>query len=103
MLEIIAARERNETTHPMPLFVLRLEENLLKALGPLHCNGNTIYVFPEMKLCGLILNSYIHVSVSDLYISRMGLPILLQQNRQTAHRHMNVEVWRQNIIILLWK
>jgi hypothetical protein len=29
---------------------------------------NPIYVFPEMKLCGLIPNSYIHVSGSDLYI-----------------------------------
>jgi hypothetical protein len=26
---------------------------------------------------------YIHVSVSDLYIPRIGLPILLQPNRQT--------------------
>ncbi len=31
---------------------------------------NPIYVFPEMKLCGLVLNSYIHVSVSDLNISQ---------------------------------
>jgi hypothetical protein len=38
---------------------------------------------PEMKLHGLLPNSYIHVSVSDLYISRIGLPIWLQQNRQT--------------------
>jgi hypothetical protein len=27
--------------------------------------------------------SYIHVSVSNLYIPRIGLPIWLQQNRQT--------------------
>jgi hypothetical protein len=47
-----------------------------------HCTENPIYVFSEMKLCGLILNSYIHVSVSDLYIPRIGLPIWLQQNRQ---------------------
>jgi hypothetical protein len=26
-------------------------------------------------------NSYIHVSVSDLYIPLIGLPILLQENR----------------------
>jgi hypothetical protein len=44
-------------------------------------------------------NSYIHVSVSDLYISLIGLPILLKDNRwtergnkQIAHRHMNVEI-----------
>jgi hypothetical protein len=36
-----------------------------------------------MKLRGLILNSYIHVSVSDLYIPRISLPIWLEQNRQT--------------------
>ncbi len=47
-----------------------------------HCE-NTIYVFPEMKLLGLVPNSYIHVSVSDFYIPRIGLPIWLQQNRQT--------------------
>ncbi len=34
----------------------------------LHCTENPIYVFPEMKLCGHVPNSYIHVSVSDLYI-----------------------------------
>jgi hypothetical protein len=37
----------------------------------LHCTD----VFPEMELRGLILNSYIHVSVSYLYIPRIGLPI----------------------------
>ena len=42
-----------------------------------HCNKNPIYVFPEMKLRGLAPSSYIHVSVSDLYIPRIGLPILL--------------------------
>ncbi len=42
-----------------------------------------IFVFPEMKLLDLIPNSYIHVSVSDLYIPRIGLPIWLQQIRQT--------------------
>jgi hypothetical protein len=33
----------------------------------------------EIKLCGLVHNSYIHVSMSDVYISRIGLPILLQR------------------------
>ncbi len=49
----------------------------------LHCTENPIYVFPEMKLRGLVPNYYIHVSVSYLYIPRIGLPIWLQQNRQT--------------------
>jgi hypothetical protein len=78
----------------------------------MHCTANPIYGFPEMKLAGLVPNSYIHVSVGDLYISRVGLHncYCLQQNRQTnpgnikiAHRYMNVEIGRQNIIILFWK
>jgi hypothetical protein len=49
----------------------------------INCAENTMYVFPEMKLRGLVPNSYIHVSVSDLYIPRIGVPIWLQQYRQT--------------------
>jgi hypothetical protein len=45
---------------------------------------NPIYVFPEMKLRGLVPISCILVSVSDLYNPRIGLPIFLQQNRQTT-------------------
>ncbi len=41
-----------------------------------HCNENPIYVIPKIKLHGLVLNSYIQVSGSDLYISMIGLPIL---------------------------
>ncbi len=44
-----------------------------------------IYVLPEMKLLFpkqnynfLSPSSYTHISVRDLYISRIGLPILLQ-------------------------
>jgi hypothetical protein len=40
-----------------------------------HCTKNPIYVFPEIKLCGLIPNAYIHVFVSDLYINRIVMPI----------------------------
>ncbi len=40
------------------------------------CTETPIYVFPEMKLCSLpIRNSYIHISESGLYISRLSLPI----------------------------
>jgi len=46
-----------------------------------------IYVFPEMKLllpkqnyCVLSPSSYTHIFVRDLYIYRIGLPILLQGN-----------------------
>jgi hypothetical protein len=58
-----------------------------KDLWHRHCTENLIYVFPEMKLCGLVPGSYIHVSVSDFYIPR----------------YMNVEIGRQNILILFWK
>jgi hypothetical protein len=47
-----------------------------------HCNKNPIYVFSEKELRGLSPNFRIHVSVSDLYISRIGPHIFLQQNRQ---------------------
>ncbi len=65
---------------------------------------------PFLKLRGLSLNIHIHVSVSDLYIPRIGPHIWLQQNRQTdpgnikvSHRYMSVGVRRQNAIILFWK
>ncbi len=51
----------------------------------------------------------LHVSVSNLYIPNIGLPIWLQQNRQTilgiykARRCMNVEIGRHNIIVLFSK
>jgi hypothetical protein len=71
---------------------------------------NLIYVFPEMKLCGLVPNFYIHASVKDLYIPRICLLMWLQQKRQTdpvnikiAHRDINAEIRRQNIIVLFWK
>jgi hypothetical protein len=38
-------------------------------------------IFPGKELRGYSPNSYIHVSVSDLYIPLIGLPILLQENR----------------------
>ncbi len=52
-------------------------------MGTLHCKENWIYVYAEKELRGLSPNSYIHVSVSDLYIPRIGPHIWLQQNRQT--------------------
>jgi hypothetical protein len=39
-----------------------------------------------MKLRSLVHNSYIHVSVSDLYNPTIGLPILL---RSQIHEHGN--------------
>ena len=37
-----------------------------------HCAKNLKQIFPEIKLRGLVHNSYIHVSVSDLYISTIS-------------------------------
>jgi hypothetical protein len=67
-----------------------------------HCTANegpvrfqykclvSIYVFPEMKFLFskqnynvLSPSSNTHISVRDLYISRIGLPILLQINKWT--------------------
>jgi hypothetical protein len=49
-----------------------------------------IDVFPEMKLLFpkqnynvLSPSSFTHISVKDLYVSRIGLPILLQGNMWT--------------------
>ncbi len=38
----------------------------------MHCNENPIYVFPEKKFRSLSPDCHIHVSVSDLYIPRIG-------------------------------
>jgi hypothetical protein len=37
-----------------------------------HCNENPIYVFLFWELRGLSPHFHIHVSVSDLYIPRIG-------------------------------
>ena len=44
-----------------------------------HYTENSKQIFPEMKLSGLVPNSYIHVSSSNLYIPMMSLPILMQE------------------------
>jgi hypothetical protein len=49
----------------------------------MHRMENRIYVFPEKELRGLSPNFHSHVSVSDLYVPRIGPRIWLQQNRQT--------------------
>jgi hypothetical protein len=56
-----------------------------------------------MKLHGLSPNSYIHVSVSDLYIPTTGLPIMLQKNRWTDHRYMNVEIGTKDARFIFWE
>ncbi len=65
----ITFRERD--THPRSLW------------AHMHCKENSNYVFPEIKLRGLVPNDRIHAFVSDLYIPRISPPILLQLNMQT--------------------
>ncbi len=67
-------------------------------LTKVHCKEDPIYVFPEMKLCGLVPSFYIHVSVSDLYISTIGLPNLL--NRSQIHECRN---WEEAAQFLFWE
>jgi hypothetical protein len=44
---------------------------------------NLIQIFPEKKLRGHSPNFHIHMSVRDLIIPKIGLPILLQENMWT--------------------
>jgi hypothetical protein len=56
-------------------------------------NENPIYVFPEKKLCGLSPNFQIHVSVSDLYIPRIGPHIFLQENGPSGMYKSLTDTW----------
>jgi hypothetical protein len=53
-------------------------------------------LIPEKEYRGLSSNFHIHVSVRDLYIPAIGLPILLEEICRPilglAHRHRNVEI-----------
>jgi hypothetical protein len=40
---------------------------------------NLKQIFPEKEYWGLSPNFHIHVSVSELYIPTMGLPVLLEE------------------------
>ncbi len=78
------------TLHRVKLYGFYVQELIFaKILSKVHCKvqrqytENSKQIFPEMKLHNLSPNSYIHVSVSDLYILTIGLPILLQENRRT--------------------
>jgi hypothetical protein len=67
-----------------PLWVGNFWAKLKKLLAS-HSNtekthtGNSKQIFPEKEMLGLSPNLHIHVSVSDFYIPKIGLPIQLQE------------------------
>jgi hypothetical protein len=78
---------RNIRNKEAPLFfdlnvLLKLPLQLYHAQQR-HNTENSKQIFPEKELCGISPNVHIHVSVSDLYIPTIGLPILLQENMWT--------------------
>jgi hypothetical protein len=75
-----------------------------------HCKEDPIYVFPEMKLRGLIPNIHRCLSVSDFYIPTIGPPILLQQiqadrpgNIEIASRYMKVGIGNDTAQFHCWE
>jgi hypothetical protein len=50
----------------------------------MHCKQDPIYVFQEMKLCGLFSNFHIHIFVSDLYILILQEPFKDSATSPTA-------------------
>ncbi len=54
-----------------------------------HDTENSKQKFPEKELRGYSPNFYIHVSVNDLYIPLIGLPILMQENRWTKRGNIH--------------
>jgi hypothetical protein len=57
-----------------------IEVNRYRPSQQTHSTENLKQIFPELKLRGFVPHFYRHVSVSDLYISTIGPPILLLQN-----------------------
>jgi hypothetical protein len=56
---------------------------LYKGLVPIYVFQEIKLLFPKQNFNVLSPSSYTHISVRDLYISRIGLPILLQGNMWT--------------------
>ncbi len=55
-------------------------------LQTLHCKDTKPKIrnkYKKKELCGLSPNFHIHLSVNDLYILTIGLPIVLQENMWT--------------------
>jgi hypothetical protein len=80
---------RRDRTQAVLWKCLRWDYHLSTCLNP-HCTENPISVFLVMKLRVLVPNSNTHVYVSDLYIPGIGLPVWLQQNKQTDPGNINI-------------
>jgi hypothetical protein len=59
-----------------------------------HNTENWKQIFPEKELRGLSPNFHIHVSVSDLYIPTIVMPILLQENMWTDPGNIYIYIYR---------
>ncbi len=73
-----------------------------------HSTENSKQIFPGKELRGYSPNSYIHVSVCDLYIPLICLHILLQENRWAERgniqiAHMNVDIGTEAAQLLFWE
>jgi hypothetical protein len=64
----------------------------------LHCNDNPIYVFLFWELLSLSPNFHIHVSVSDLYIPRIGPHISCSRIGKSI-----VEIYKLLTDTCMWK
>ncbi len=87
----------------------RMGSNIGKGFVSMHCTENPIYVFWEMKRCGLIPNSYSHVHLWAIYIfpgsvclfccSEIGRPSWKDINRSQIHEYGNWETEHYNSVL----
>jgi hypothetical protein len=68
------------------------------ALNTMHCNGNSAYIFLFWELRGLSPNFHIHVSVSNLYIPRIGPHIFSSRKGRPI-----VEIYNSLTDTWIWK